>query len=152
MASAGEGQSSVTGRIFEPELTCPAQCVGKGLAKAIGVSNLNINRTKKVLAIAKVKPVANQVELSIQCPQYELVQWLQKNDIQPCAYSPLGGTDGSSLRENPVVVDVAKKYDVQGATILLSWLIKRGICVLPKSVTASRIETNLKSERGTVQG
>ncbi|ORX33560.1 putative aldehyde reductase i [Kockovaella imperatae] len=120
-------------------------CVEKGLTKAIGVSNLNINRTKQVLKIAKIKPVANQVELSIQCPQPELVSWLQKNDILPCAYSPLGGTDGQKLRENETVVKIAEKHNVQGATVLISWLLKRGICVLPKSVTPSRIESNLKT-------
>ena len=36
-----------------------AQLVEKGLVKSIGISNLNINRSKKVLAIAKIKPVAS---------------------------------------------------------------------------------------------
>jgi len=120
--------------------------VDQGLTRAIGVSNFNINRVKKLLAAdIKIKPVANQVELSIQCPQPELVAWLKKNDILPCAYSPLGGTDGQHLREHKTVAAIAKKHDVHGATILISWLIKRGICALPKSVTASRIDANLKS-------
>jgi glycerol 2-dehydrogenase (NADP+) len=89
---------------------------------------------------------ADQVELSIQCPQPELVAWLKKNDILPCAYSPLGGTDGQHLREHKTVAAIAKKHDVQGATILISWLIKRGICALPKSVTPERIDGNLKCE------
>ena len=133
------------------------------MTKSIGISNFNINRTKKLLSFAKIKPVASelhpplndkksiadildQVELSIQCPQPELVAWLKKNDILPVAYSPLGGTDGAHLRENEIVKKIASKYDVQGATILLSWLLKRGILPLPKSVTPSRIESNFKSE------
>ena len=89
--------------------------------------------------------IADQVELSIQCPQPELVAYLEKNDILPQAYSPLGGTDGQKLREDPTIVKIAEKHGVHGATILISWLIKRGICVLPKSVTPSRIEANAKS-------
>lgn len=89
--------------------------------------------------------MSDQVELSIQCPQPELVAYLKKHDILPQAYSPLGGTDGQKLRENPAVVKVAEKHGVHGATILISWLIKRGICVLPKSVTPARIEANAKS-------
>jgi glycerol 2-dehydrogenase (NADP+) len=87
----------------------------------------------------------DQVEISIQCPQPELVEYCKKNDILVCAYSPLGGTAGTYLREHKVVTSIAEKYDVHGATILLSWLIKRGICPLPKSVTASRIAANLKT-------
>jgi diketogulonate reductase-like aldo/keto reductase len=134
------------------------------LTRSIGVSNFNINRTKKLLKIAKIKPVVgesycdarldgaditDQVELSIQCPQPELVAWLKKNDILPCAYSPLGGTAGHDLRENAVVKKIADAHKVQGATILLSWLLKRGIVPLPKSVTPSRIEANFKSESGS---
>lgn len=120
--------------------------VDAGLTKAIGISNFNINRTKKLLdSKPRIKPVANQVELSIQCPQPLLVDWLKKQDIIPVAYSPLGGTDGQHLRENEIVKKIADKHNVQGATVLISWLIKRGIVVLPKSVTPSRIEGNLKT-------
>ncbi len=49
------------------------------------------------------------------------------------------------MREHELIAKIAKKHDVHGATILLSWLIKRGINPLPKSVTPSRIEANLKS-------
>ncbi|RSH79018.1 uncharacterized protein EHS24_001946 [Apiotrichum porosum] len=117
--------------------------VDQGLVKSIGVSNLNIHRTRKLLKDARIKPVANQVELSIQCPQYELVEWLQKHDIQPQGYSPLGGTDGEALRNNPTVLKIAEKYNAQGSNVLISWLIKRGIQPLPKSVTPARIEQNL---------
>ncbi|ORY31923.1 putative aldehyde reductase i [Naematelia encephala] len=119
--------------------------VEKGLVKSIGISNFNIHKTKQLLAAAKIKPVANQVELSIQCPQPELVAWLKKNDILPQAYSPLGGTDGQHLREHKDIVAIAQKHKVHGATVLLSWLLKRGICPLPKSVTPSRIEANFKT-------
>lgn len=120
--------------------------VDQGLTKAIGISNFNINRTNKLLNSGiRIKPVANQVELSIQCPQPELVAYLKKNDILPCAYSPLGGTDGAHLREHKTVKAIADKHNVHGATVLISWLIKRGIVALPKSVTPNRIDANLKS-------
>lgn len=119
--------------------------VEQGLVKSIGISNFNIYRTKKLLKTAKIKPVANQVELSVQCPQPELVEWMKAHDILVEAYSPLGSTDGQHLRENPTVVEIAKKHGVNGAAVLISWLIMRGVCVLPKSVTPSRIEANLKT-------
>ncbi|KAL7418942.1 hypothetical protein Q5752_006626 [Cryptotrichosporon argae] len=118
--------------------------VDQGLVKSIGISNFNIRRTKKLLKEARIKPVANQVELSIQCPQPELVEWLKAHEILPQGYSPLGGTAGQSLRENPTVAKLAEAHKVHGSTILLSWLVKRGINPLPKSVTPSRIDANLK--------
>lgn len=118
--------------------------VDEGLVKSIGVSNLNIHRVKKLLKDCRIKPVANQVELSIQCPQFELVDWLKKQDILPQGYSPLGGTDGAALRNNEKVKAIADKHNTEGSNILISWLVKRGINPLPKSVTPSRIENNLK--------
>ncbi|WVQ80445.1 hypothetical protein IAT38_002550 [Cryptococcus sp. DSM 104549] len=118
--------------------------VEKGLVKSIGVSNFNIQRVEKLLKDAKIKPVANQVELSIQCPQPELVSYLIQKDILPQGYSPLGGTSGSNLRENAAVQKLADKHGVQTANILLSWLVKRGVNPVPKSVTPERIANNLK--------
>ncbi|BEJ14587.1 hypothetical protein CspHIS471_0403540 [Cutaneotrichosporon sp. HIS471] len=118
--------------------------VDQGLVKSIGVSNLNINRVKKLLKEARIKPVVNQVELSIQCPQFELVDWLQKHNIQPQGYSPLGGTDGAALRQHPDIKKIADKHNVGPTTIMLSWLVQRGINPLPKSCTPSRIDENLK--------
>lgn len=57
------------------------------------------------------------------------------------AYSPLGST-GAPLLENPVIEELATKYKVPPATILISWHVNKGRVVLPKSVTPSRIKTN----------
>ncbi|WRT63594.1 uncharacterized protein IL334_000517 [Kwoniella shivajii] len=118
--------------------------VDQGLVKSIGISNFNIYRTRKLLKEARIKPVANQVELSIQNPQPELVAWLKKNDILPQGYSPLGGTGKTNLRDNEVVQKIADQHGVQTANILLSWLVTRGINPVPKSVTPERIANNLK--------
>lgn len=92
----------------------------------------------------------DQVELSIQCPQHELVAYLKSKDILPQGYSPLGGTGKSNLRENDVVQKIADKYNVQTANILLSWLVMRGINPVPKSVTPERIANNLKRKSSVV--
>lgn len=40
--------------------------------------------------------------------------------------------------------ELAKKHKVGPANILISWQVARGIVVLPKSVTPSRIESNFQ--------
>lgn len=119
--------------------------VDEGLVKNIGISNFNIRKTKKLLAEARIKPVTNQVELSFTCPQPELIAFLKKVQIVPQAYSPLGSTGAShaSLKE---IDTLAKKHNVEGANILISWQVARGCNPLPKSVTPSRIANNIKSE------
>lgn len=46
--------------------------------------------------------------------------------------------------DNPTVAQVASKYGVSGAQVLLRWGIQKGIVVLPKSATTSRMESNLQ--------
>jgi glycerol 2-dehydrogenase (NADP+) len=54
------------------------------------------------------------------------------------------GIIGSPLLSDPEIAAIAKKYGVSAATILISYQVNRGCIVLPKSVTFSRIEDNLK--------
>lgn len=42
------------------------------------------------------------------------------------------------------MIDLAKKLDKTPAQVVLSWVVQRGIVALTKSVTPSRIESNLE--------
>lgn len=114
-----------------------------GKTKSIGVSNFSITNLKKLLnaPTTTVKPVVNQVELHPYLPQHKLLQFAKENDIVLESYSPLGSTD-SPLLSDEVVVKIAEKNKVSPATILISWALWRGAVVLPKSVSAHRIESN----------
>ncbi|ORY77579.1 NADP-dependent oxidoreductase domain-containing protein [Leucosporidium creatinivorum] len=117
--------------------------VESGKVKHIGISNFTIGRAKRLLAQAKIKPVVNQVELNLRCAQPELVAWSKANGILLEAYSPLGSTGAPQL-EDEVVQEIAKAHKVDPANVLISWQIQRGLVVLPKSVTPSRIKSNFQ--------
>lgn len=117
--------------------------VDAGLVRAIGVSNFTKGRIEALAKNARIKIAANQVELNLFCAQPELVKYCQDNDIVIESYSPLGSA-GASHREDAVVIEIAKAHGVDPANILISWQAARGIVVLPKSVTPSRIVANFK--------
>ncbi len=69
------------------------------------------------------------------------------------AYSPLGT---GRIFDVPEMQKLAEKYDRTIAQICIHWSLQRGYLPLPKSVTPSRIEENLKVfdfelEEGDVQ-
>lgn len=45
--------------------------------------------------------------------------------------------------EEPVVTELAAKYEKTPAQIILNWHIQRGYMVIPKTMTASRLAENL---------
>lgn len=114
-----------------------------GKAKAIGVSNVSQEFLERLLKTAKVTPAANQVELHPYLPQHELVNFCHSKGVLCQAYSPLGSTD-SPLLKDPVLVEIAKAKGVDVGQVVISWQAQRGVVVLPKSVTESRIISNAK--------
>ncbi|KAI8643052.1 NADP-dependent oxidoreductase domain-containing protein [Parasitella parasitica] len=116
----------------------------KNKARAIGVSNFNLNKLEKLAKIQKIVPAANQVELHPLLPQDDLIKYCKDHGILVTAYSPLGSTN-SPLFKDETVVKIAEKYNVSPAQILISWGLKRGYSVIPKSVTPSRIKSNFQT-------
>lgn len=110
--------------------------------KSIGVSNFGAIQLRNLIRSAKVIPAVNQIELHPFCQRNELVQLCAQYDIKVESYSPLARGD---KLEDPTVRGIARRYNRSPAQILLNWNASRGNIVLPKSLTAHRIRSNLNS-------
>ncbi|RPA81722.1 Aldo/keto reductase [Ascobolus immersus RN42] len=122
----------------------------EGLTRAIGVSNFTIPNLQQLLKVARIPPTVNQIEIHPFLPQVDLINFCQKNNILPVAYSPLGSQNqvpstGEKVSENPVLKSVAEKAGRPLAQILISWGIGRGYPVLPKSSNPARIKSNFEA-------
>ncbi|CAA16997.1 Glucose 1-dehydrogenase [Schizosaccharomyces pombe] len=121
-----------------------------GKVRYIGISNFNNEYLDRVLKIAKVKPTIHQMELHPYLPQTEYLEKHKKLQIHVSAYSPLANqndaynSDISKLIEHKTLVDIAnaRGEGITPANIAISWAVKRGTSVLPKSVNESRIVSN----------
>ncbi|VUC31393.1 unnamed protein product [Clonostachys rosea] len=117
-----------------------------GKVKAIGVSNFNKNRLDNLISKTTVVPAVNQIEVHPYFQQPEFFKYCQSKGIQITAYSPLGNNQIGEPRtvDDPLVAEIAKKTGLDIGQVLYSWGVQRGHVVLPKSVTPSRIESNLQ--------
>jgi diketogulonate reductase-like aldo/keto reductase len=117
-----------------------------GKTKAIGVCNFTVNKLQDLLSKTKVVPAVNQIEAHPYLQQPALVEFCKSKNILIEAYSPLGNNQTGE----PKVIDDGKVKDLSASTgldtaqLVLSWAVQRGTVALSKSVTPSRIESNLK--------
>ncbi|KAN0084071.1 NADP-dependent oxidoreductase domain containing protein [Tylopilus felleus] len=116
--------------------------VKKGKVKSIGASNFSQMMLEKILPTVEIIPAVDQLELHLYNPQLQLLDYLKSKTIVPQAYSPLGSTS-SPLFTDEVATEIARKYGLQTADVLLGYLLAKNVVVLPKSVTPARIEANL---------
>ncbi|KIY04146.1 uncharacterized protein Z520_00838 [Fonsecaea multimorphosa CBS 102226] len=124
------------------------QLLPHGKVKAIGVANYSVKFLEELLPQINITPAVNQIENHPLLPQRDVVEFCKMNNIHVTAYSPLGST-GSPLTQEQCVVKIASETDATPASVLLSYHTQRGLSVLAKSLTLSRIEENMKAVKLT---
>ncbi|KAK5609250.1 hypothetical protein CRENBAI_014106 [Crenichthys baileyi] len=126
-----------------------------GKVKSIGVSNFSILQLERLLALCKVPPAVNQVELHPYMVQTDLIEYCKTKNIMLTSYSPFGSpgrpselkrgeADPHKLLEDPVVADIAGKHRRSPAQVLLRYHVQQGIPVIPKSNKPHHILENTK--------
>ncbi|KAF5353403.1 hypothetical protein D9756_008003 [Leucocoprinus leucothites] len=111
-----------------------------GKVRAIGVSNFSVKTLEQLLKTAKVVPAVNQVELHPYLAQNDLKKYCDEKGIALTAYTPSGY---SEVRNDPTIVEIAKKYNVTPNQVTLAWHISRNTIIVPKSENAERQKENI---------
>ncbi|MBV7506681.1 aldo/keto reductase [Bacillus sp. sid0103] len=111
----------------------------EGRVRAIGVSNFLVHHLEDLISSAEIKPMVNQVEFHPHLTQKELLAYCKNEGIQLEAWSPL--KQGQLLNE-PVLEDLAHKYNKSVAQVILRWDLQHGVVTIPKSIKEHRIIEN----------
>ncbi|KXN85234.1 Alcohol dehydrogenase [NADP(+)] [Leucoagaricus sp. SymC.cos] len=111
-----------------------------GKVKAIGVSNFSEKTLGQLFKTAKVTPAVNQVEMHPYLAQNGLRKYCEEKGIAITAYAPSGY---SEVRNDPTIVELAKKYNTTPNQVILAWHLSRNTTVVPKSVDAERQKENI---------
>lgn len=93
---------------------------------------------------AKIQPAVNQCEFHPHYCRRDLVDEMRRRRIHFQAFTSLG-RNSPELMAEPLLRELAEKYKVSVAQILLAWPMSQGIGVIPKSSTPNRIKENFEA-------
>jgi diketogulonate reductase-like aldo/keto reductase len=125
--------------------------LAEGRARAIGISNFDARNLDELVPRIEVVPAVNQVELHPYFAQRDLRDANNRYGIVTQSWSPLGGiyaygsSDPTAVRhplDDPLILELAKKYGKTPAQVILRWHIHHGLSAIPKSVRVNRIKEN----------
>lgn len=118
-----------------------------GWVKSIGVSNFNSEQIVRLLNVAKIRPVVNQIECSPTINQRKLTKFCKERHIEVTGFCPLGHPNPAgrtpAFMYDGRVKAIADKYGKTPAQIGLRYLHELGVTPIPKSVRKQRMIENI---------
>lgn len=116
--------------------------VDSGRCRSIGLSDISLDKLKEIVANARIKPAAVQVEAHPYLPEWELLEYCQAQGIVLLAFAALGHAMEPNLLQDPVITGIASRVNKTPAQVALAWAVQRGTAFLTTSVKPIRIEEN----------
>jgi diketogulonate reductase-like aldo/keto reductase len=118
--------------------------VDEGRCRAIGLSNVNLEKLREIVDAARIKPAIVEVESHPYLPESALLEYCQMHGIVLLAFAALGHGLEPKLLDHPVIVAIARRLGKTPSQVLLAWAIQRGTAFLTTSVTPDRIKENFE--------
>lgn len=120
--------------------------VSVGKVRYIGVSNVNLEQLKEINQVVDIDFFEGVFNL--ECKLYEdigMLEFCKQKNIQFVCYQALR-RNRTAMRNYPLLVELAEKYNKTQNQIILNWIIKeKHILPLIKCTSINRIDENISS-------
>jgi diketogulonate reductase-like aldo/keto reductase len=132
--------------IYDPGVTlvetwqAMERLVDDGHCKAIGLSDITLEKLREVVAAARIKPAVIQIESHPYLPEWELLDFCREHGIVIQAFAALGHAMEPNVLGDPVITAIAQRLRKTPAQIALAWAIQRGTAFLTTSTKPQRIQ------------
>jgi diketogulonate reductase-like aldo/keto reductase len=118
--------------------------VDDGQCKAIGLSDVTLEKLREVVAAARIKPAVVQVESHPYLPEWDLLDFCREHGIVLLAFAALGHGLSPRVLDDPVITSIAQRVHKTPAQVALAWAVQRGTAFLTTSTKPNRIQENFE--------
>jgi diketogulonate reductase-like aldo/keto reductase len=116
--------------------------VDDGRCKAIGLSDVTLEKLREVVAAARIKPAVVQVESHPYLPEWDLLDFCREHGIVLLAFAALGHGMSPKMLDDPVITGIARRVGKTPAQVALAWAVQRGTAFLTTSTKPQNIQAN----------
>ena len=116
--------------------------VDEDQCKSIGLSDVNLEKLREIVAAARIKPAVVQVESHPYLPEWELLDFCREHGIVLLAFAALGHGLDPNLLDDPVITNIAQRLHKTPAQVALAWAVQRGTAFLTTSTKPHNIQAN----------
>jgi alcohol dehydrogenase (NADP+) len=116
--------------------------VDHGKCRAIGLSDISLEKLLPIYESARIKPAVVQVESHPYLPETELLEFCKEKDIVLLAFAPLGHGMKPGLLHDPVISSIAARVGKTPGQVLLAWAVQRGTALLTTPKSPGRAKEN----------
>lgn len=110
--------------------------------RAIGISNFQGTNYDRFMEKCGITPAVHQIESHVYHSQLKFKRKMEKDGVQMESWASF--TEGrKDIFHEPLLMEIAKKYQRSVAQIVLAYLIQNGIVVIPKTIHKERMIENM---------
>ena len=110
-----------------------------GKLRSIGVSNFQKADIDNLIEHASVKPMINQILAHVSNTPFDLIAYLESQNIVVEAYSPVGH---GKILDNPEIRKMAERYGVSVPQLAIRYVLQLGLVALPKTANPDHMRNN----------
>jgi diketogulonate reductase-like aldo/keto reductase len=118
--------------------------VDEGQCKAIGLSDITLEKLREIVAATRIKPAVVQVESHPYLQEWELLEFCRKHGIVLLAFAALGHGLDPKVVNDPVITAIAQRVHKTPAQVALAWAVQRGAAFLTTSTKPRNIQENFE--------
>src|ERR1700756_4495254 len=114
----------MSSRYLRPSTWASRRAPLGGSPRAIGLSDITLEKVREIVAIARIKPAVVQVESHPYLPEWELLSFCQEHGIVLLAFAALGHASVPNVLAEPVITGIAERLGMTPAQVALSWAVQ----------------------------